>query len=189
MKAKFLNEPTLYDGSQLRSMQNYLKHELLGDSVIAWIGPCNVSLEHMVDGEDRLAKQVIRGEMMLHFIVELFDSTLLSAVAIQRLLSSLALELLREVSPVDHFVKKLRRDGDDIFCGQQKLSISIATQSPINSLIHFAVNVVNQGTPVPTISLAELKVEPKKFAEDLMSKLCKEVETIKVATQKVMWVR
>jgi hypothetical protein len=181
VKAKFLETGELYDGSQLVSLRSYLKHELLGDSIVAWIGACDVSLEHMVDGEDLLENASIRGDKMVHFIVEKFDSTLLAAVALQRLLASIVKDVLGE--------SRMIRDGDDLFLDGKKLSISIATQSPVSSLIHFAVNVTNAGTPVPTLSLEDLKVEPREFANEVMKRFVDEVASIREATQKVRWVK
>lgn len=189
MKSRFIESHEVYDGSQLVSLRNYLKHELLGDSVIAWVGPCRVNADHMVDGEDLLQGSEIRGDKMLHFIVELFDSTLFAAVGIQRLMASIVKDTLNEMSAVEIHTSDLRRDGDDVFVGGQKFSISIATQSPISSLIHFAVNVVNRGTPVPTISLEEFGLEPRPFAEEIMVRLTREVASIREATRKVKWVK
>ncbi len=181
MKSKFLDSSELYDGAQLVSLRSYLKHGILGDSIVAWIGPCDVSLDHMVDGEDLLAGAEIRGSMMVHFIIEKFDSTLLAAVALQRLLAAIVR---------DELGGELLREGDDIYSmDRRKLSISIATQSPVSSLIHFAVNVSNKGTPVKTLSLEDLKVDPRKFAESVMAKFCAEVGGIIEATQKVRWVK
>src|SRR5438105_4593024 len=128
MKTKFSMSEVAYDGSQLRSLYNYLDHGMLGDSALAWIAPCKVSNEHMVDGEDLRAHQRIEGARMVHFIVELFDCNLFAAVGIQRLFSSIAHDWLRTYarSPLMH---QLRRDGDDLYVDDRKLSISIATVS------------------------------------------------------------
>lgn len=188
MKSRFLNEEFTYDGTQLVSLWNYLQHKILGDSIVSWVGPCNISFDHMVDGEDLLAEAPIAGDKMLHFIVEKFDCSLFAAVGLQRLLASLVLETLRNSSGNPDVVK-LIRDGDDIFLGKNKLSISIATQSPVSSLIHFAVNITNSGTPVPTLSLEDLQVRSREFAEEIMARFSKEVESITIATQKVRWVK
>ncbi len=189
MKSLFLETNECYDGSQLTSLRNYLKFGILGDSIVSWIGPCHVTPEHMVDGEDLLAHAEIRGEKMLHFIVELFDSSLFAAVGIQRLLAAIVRDSLRSASTKTALVNQLTRDGDDIFCDDGKLSISIATQSPNSSLIHFAVNVVNRGTPVRTISLEEFGVEPVVFAKTVMDRFVQEVNSIREATRKVRWAR
>lgn len=184
MKSRFLETVEQYDGSQLVSLRNYLKHGLLGDSVIAWIGPCDVHLDHMVDGEDLVAHSRICGSSMLHFVIETFDTSLMAAVGLQRLLTCIVREQIGAAGT------GLRRTGDDLYLGERKLSISIATQSPLSSLIHFAVNVSNVGTPVETVSLPELGVtDPRAFAVSVMDAFGAEVESIRVATHKVRWVK
>ena len=84
MKSLWLDQEFKYDGTQLHSLFGYLGHRVLGDSIISWVGPCEVSFEHMVDGEDLLAQSRICGSQMLHFIFEIFDQTLISGVFIQR---------------------------------------------------------------------------------------------------------
>jgi len=84
---------------------------------------------------------------------------------------------------------KLNRDGDDIYFNEKKLSISVATQSPTSTLIHFAVNISNEGTPVPTCSLQDFNMAPEAFSGRVMEKFCAEVEGITQATQKVHWVK
>lgn len=185
MKSQWLETNEIYDGSQLRSLFAYLKYGILGDSIVAWRGPCDVPFSHMVDGEDLVAQARICGDDMLHFIVEMFDASLLAAVGFQRLLAAAALDLLRE--KVSQGVA-LSRAGDDIYSGDAKLSISIATISPTSALIHFAVNVTNAGTPVKTAALRDWDLEPKAFAEELMQKFVREFESSRQATQKVRWV-
>ena len=189
MKSKFLQISEVYDGQQLRSLWNYMEHGLLGDSIVAWVGPCKVHIDHMVDGEDLLAKQKIEGAQMVHFLIEKFDTSLFAAVGLQRLMAAIVMQWLSSLAPNKGFASNLRRSGDDIYSGNKKLSISIATQSPVSSLIHFAVNVVNDGTPVETLSLKELGVEPERFAKDILQLFCEEVESITQATQKVRWVK
>lgn len=189
MKQKFLMSMEKYDGAQLISLRNYLDHGLLGDSIVAWVGACDVSFEHMVDGEDLLQKARIAGAKMLHFIVEKFDVSLFAAVGLQRLLASVVMEQLRLTSANRALVQTMFRRGDDLYCDKRKLSISIATQSPVNSLIHFAVNVNNQDTPVPTLALDDLGVDPKVFAQEVMTVFCQEVVGIHEATCKVRWVK
>lgn len=185
MKSRFVDTLEVYDGSQLKPLRNYLKFQLLGDSIVAWVGACDVKPEHMIDGEDLLAGAEIRGEKMLHFIIELFDSTLFGGVAVQRLLASIVKDVLAATSKEESVVSLLRRDGDDIFSGDKKFSISIATQSPTSTLIHFAVNVLNRGTPVPTISLQEFSLDAKTFAHEVMRRMCGEIESMRDAAKKV----
>ena len=189
MQSLFIEKKFKYDGSQLRSLYAYLEHGVLGDSVVSWMGPCDVSLTEMVDGEDLRSRSVIRGDHMAHFILEKFDVQLATAVSYQRLMGALTIDILRELSCEKEKIKSLRRKGDDIYLGEAKLNISIATQSPISSLIHFAVNISNKGTPVETLSLGDLQVSPIEFINKFMTSICNEVESIHRATQKVKWVK
>ena len=112
MKTKWIEKKINYDGSQLRSLYAYMEHDLLGDSVVAWRGPCDVTT-HMVDGEDKKANAEIRGGDMLHFIVELFEVSLFSAVAVQRLFAALVREeLVRQKPPLEG---QIDREGDDLY--------------------------------------------------------------------------
>lgn len=185
MKAYFSEIQEKYDGSQLRCLFAYLSFGVPGDSVVSWVGPCHIPFANMVDGEDVSAKSEIRSDNMVHFIVEKFDIDLFAGVALQRLMASLAIDLLKEISPNMDIRASLRRDGDDVYYQSKKLSISVATKSPTSTLIHFAVNVTNEGTPVPTLSLQDLKVEPAVFAKELMKRLAFESESIVIATRKV----
>ena len=146
----------------------------------------------MVDGEDLRDASAIRGSQMLHFIVEKFEARLPEMVALQRLMSAIAKDLLETSRKTKG---SLRRDGDDLYwkfdssaTEEGKLSISIATVSPVSGLIHFAINVSNQGTPVKTASLEDLGLEPKAFAKALLAKLVSEFDSISSATRKVKWV-
>ena len=89
MKTKWLEKSLTYDGSQLRSHFALTTVNVQGASIIAFRGPCKVSLKSMVDYEDRLAKSEIKSKDMLHFIVEYFPANLKSAVALQRLLAAI----------------------------------------------------------------------------------------------------
>ncbi|MGZ3785411.1 MAG: DUF366 family protein, partial [Bdellovibrio sp.] len=185
MQGRFIEQKFAYDGTQLRSLYAYLEHGILGPSIIAWQGPCSISFDHMVDGEDLLAKAVIQGDEMLHFIIEVFDRDLFSAVALQRLFASICRDYLQnsaislgeknlvgdnlQASKGNSCGKSLIRDGDDIYLEDRKLSISIATKSPVSVMVHFAMNITNKGTPVKTLSLQDLKLEPKNVAEDLIT--------------------
>ena len=188
MKSLFIEKEFAYDGTQLRSLFGYLDHSIQGDSVIAWRGSCAISFEHMVDGEDFLEGATIAGNRMVHFIIEKFHAPLLAGVALQRLFASICLDILREnLPPVEAAL--LRRSGDDLYYREGKLSISIATVSPMSTLIHFAINCTNEGTPVKTACLADLSVEPQFFAQLAMARLVSEMQSIEEATVKVKWVR
>ena len=181
MQSKWLEQKTKYDGTQLRSLYAYLSHQLLGNSMVAWRGACDVSFEHMVDGEDLLDQSFIRGSDMLHFIIEVFDVSLLSGVFMQRLLASIIKDLIESQNPKIH----LLREGDDLYYDKRKLSISIATVSPVSTMVHFAVNVNPAGAPVAACGIEEMGLEPKSFAEKVMAKFTEEFHSCQIATMKV----
>lgn len=192
MKTHWIEKKFSYDGTQLRSLFGYLDHKILGDSIVAWRGPCDISFEHMVDGEDLNAQAEIRGGDMLHFITEKFDMKLNGAVYMQRLLAAQACDLVRENLAAQGDLKsamRLRREGDDIYLDDGKFSISIATVSPISALVHFAVNVTNENTPVKTVSLKDFKIEPTQFAKELLTRFSKEASSAEEASKKVRWVK
>jgi hypothetical protein len=185
MKSLFLDKELFYDGSQLKSLFGYFQCKVAGDSIVSFIGGCDISFENMADGEDIIAKAEIRGGKMLHFIVEKFNIALISGVLLQRLLTSLTVDAIRALSQDKQMADRLVRDGDDIFLGDKKLSISIAAPSHTSVLIHFAMNITNENTPVATLSLQDLKVDPIKLSQYLMEKFCEEESSIVFATQKV----
>lgn len=188
MKNKFFKQQRKYDGSQLTPLFAYQNFKISGDSVVSWIGPCDVTLEHMVDFEDKIAHEKICGDLMLHFIIEVFPANLVFGVSLQRLFAAIALEQIRELSLIKNL--KSFREGDDIYVesGQNnigKLSISIASVSAVSTQIHFAVNIVNAGTPVKTVCLEDLKINPEVFAKKMMTVFSEEYESVIFATQKV----
>ncbi|MBC7371410.1 MAG: DUF366 family protein [Bdellovibrionaceae bacterium] len=185
MQSLFIEKKMTYDGQQLKSLHAYLTYGVLGNSIISWVGPCNISFEHMVDGEDLIAGAKIEGAEMLHFIIEIFDRDLFSGVALQRLFTSMIRDYLQVAAAGALGSEALERDGDDIFWDTRKLNISIAAKSPVSTMIHWAVNCTNRGTPVATCSLEDLKLQPAKFATEVMVLFKREFEQIVKATQKV----
>jgi len=170
VKAHRARDEITYTGEQLCSQWIYRTFGVEGDAIAWFEGPCEVSGERLVDQFDAQAGDFIKAARMMHFIVEHFDGDLDHAILRQRLLVCLAAEVLgREVNG-------LRRVGDDLFIGERKLSVSIATVSPVSSLIHFAVNTDPAGAPVPACGLGELGVDPWRFAERLAAAYVAEVE-------------
>lgn len=170
-----------YTGAELRS--HWIMHTcgLRGDAIVAFQGPCDVPLDHMVDLVDVAAGDSIRAASMLHFIVEHFGLPLSEAVLRQRLLVAQAGDVLRSVNGME----ALRRHGDDLFLDGRKLSVSIATLSPVSALIHLGINVDPTGAPVVAVGLAEFGVQPADFAERLMAAYTTELAEIREACCKV----
>ncbi|MFZ3229124.1 MAG: DUF366 family protein [Pseudobdellovibrio sp.] len=188
MKKKYITKKIFYDGSQLNSLYGYKNHKLHGDSILAFCGGCDVSFKEMVDAEDLIAEAQIKSDFMLHFIIEMFNQNLMTAVSMQRLIVSMAQTILNS-SSIKLKNNKLRRSGDDLYLDKNnksyKLSISIASISAVSSMIHFAMNIKNEGTPVLTCSLEDLQINAKDFAEKLLTAFSTEYISIVEATQKV----
>lgn len=180
MKKVWINEETKYTGKELRSHWISGKTGVSGGVIASFIGPADVPIANMVDLEDVRNDAPIFSKSMLHFIAEHFDGDLLLAVARQRLLAAIASEYIAGLK-----VSGIERRGDDIFSGEKKLSVSIATSSPVSTLIHFAMNIVSEGTPVPTVGLFDLEIDPKKLAEEIMRRYCLEIESMHAARCKV----
>lgn len=170
-----------YDGSQLRPLFSYENFGLKGNAMISWISPTDVTLAHMVDYEDKIEESKICGDKMLHFMIEFFPANLSFGVMAQRLLASIIKDMISLKAPKE----KLTRKGDDIYVGQGKLSISIASVSAVSTLVHFAVNITNKGTPVKTASLEDLNIKPDAFAKDVLKAFASEFDDVIWATQKV----
>ena len=183
MKVVHIAEALAYDGSQLRSHWIYETTGIVGDAVAWFVGPCLVATDALVDLADRRAAAEIRAAVMLHFLVEHFDPDLARAVLRQRLLVAVAGEAFRDLAGV-----AVERHGDDLFMAGRKLSVSIATISPISALIHFGINVDPAGAPVPAVGLAELQVDPCRAGEEIARRYVQEIEDLQVARVKVKWV-
>lgn len=183
MHTLWISEQVKYDGQQLSPLHNYLEHGVLGDSVVSWVGPCDVKPEHMIDGEDLRAKSLIKGDQMLHFMAELFQMPLSTAVALQRLWGEI---LIKQIQTITGKTWGMKRSGDDVFWQSKKLNVSIATCSNTSSLIHYGVNVTNEGTPVETCALSDFGItEPEAFAQAFMDGCKNEVLSLKRAMVKV----
>ena len=185
LKTKWIEKNFLYDGQQLRSLYNYQEHDLVGNSVTAWVGPCDVHVDHMKDLVDLKNNEKICGKSMLHFVFEIFDLQLLGAVFLQRLFASIVFGELMKCEGVRSKAGHLSREGDDLYFDDAKLSISVAIPSVRSSLIHFAVNVVNEGTPVKTCALSDFGIDPKDFASKVFTRFEREFVSSVEATYQV----
>jgi len=162
---RFIPARIAYTGEQLHSHWAYRAHDLLGDSAVAFIGPCDVKPEFMKDVEDLKAGSRIYSEEMLHFIIEHFDVDLDRAVLRQRLLMALMAEALnaRLGRPA------VARRGSDLYDGDAKLTVSIASVSPVSALIHAGINISSRNTPVKTRGLGDYGIAPREFAEEILA--------------------
>lgn len=202
-----------YDGSQLRSRFLretflYSRASLEGLDIGWFVGPAHVTPDgHMVDREDIEKNAPIHSDAMVHFIFEEFVGSqmqvpdLFRAVCLQRLLVRIIADKLQWYRKINY-----RVSGDDVFLQEpsgavdSKLSVSIATNSPISILCHTALNMTTEGTP-PGIKVASLwpfDIVPRfgpvlegnlwslyGFANDICQRFANEYESILFATGKV----
>lgn len=181
MHTKFIEQETKYTGNELAPHWIYKNFHLQGDSIIAFIGECEVKLNEMVDIEDVINDEPIYSKSMLSFIVEHFNIGLVEGVTRQRLLICIIKEALEK------FNISVIRKGDDLFVNDRKLSVSIATKSLTSVLMHIGINVDPTGAPVDAIGLDLLKIsDVKGFANDIMLKYSLEVDDIVLASTKVI---
>lgn len=189
-----------YHGPELRPHFLLTQMKLQGSALAAWVGPCDVKTEHLVDWEDRLANDSICAEKMIHFLGEFFGITLREGVFLQRLLMSIMGEVLREhlqhelrisTAPAGpeglqaRALASLRRDGDDLFLLDRKLSVSIVTASPVSVLLHAGINVDPAGAPVPAIGLDELQIDVVRFTKEVLKRFENEWLSVEWACTKV----
>ena len=170
-----------YTGEQLRSGWIEERAGLAGDAVVAFLGPCDVARKYMVDRVDLEAGARIASPRMVHVIAEHPGLDLDHITVRQRLLMALAAEVLNRTLGET----LIRRDGDDLYLGDKKLSVSVATTSPASGLIHAGFNVRGEGAPVPAVGLEELGVSPHEFANQLIEAYCSEIESAQEAARKV----
>jgi len=177
MLSHWCNEPIAYDGSQLRAHWLLDRFGLVGDALVAFRGPCGVTSEEMADLQD-LGGPGIAADDMVHFVWESFATTdLLLAVHRQRLFAAQVREVVQQLAPGT----ELSRTGDDLYVDDGKLSISIATVSPVSALMHFAVNATPGGAPVTIASLDQLGIDPAAFAQAVLERVTTEQASIQHA--------
>lgn len=165
MKIYFSSKRLKYDGSQIRSHWAYETFGLMGDSIVSFTGACDIAPQYMVDLEDLKKGARIYSPLMLHFIIEHFDLDLDKTILRQRLFSTLVKEVLEKKAG-----RLIMRKGDDLFDGSAKLSVSIATCTPVSTKIHFGLNIETHGTPVRTKGLKDYKIQPRSFAQEIMKR-------------------
>ena len=181
MKTLFTDNEIKYIGSQLQPHWIYKNFNIQGDAIVAFCGECDVHLSEMVDIEDVINNEPIYSKYMLNFITEQFNVELVEGVFRQRLLMCIIKEALESRGFL------VKRDGDDLFINNKKLSVSIATKSLTSVLIHTGLNILSDDAPIPVSALkSDLNIEDVKgFALEIMEKYSQEIENIKLASTKV----
>lgn len=175
-----------YTGPELRPHFLLTEMGLRGSALGAFIGPCRVQTEHLVDWEDRLAHDRIEARLMVHFLGEFFGATLKEGVLRQRLLMATIQQTLNErLLRAGKADRLLTRDGDDLFSQGRKLSVSIVTASPVSQLLHAGINIDPAGAPVAAIGLAELGIDAREWVPELLEAVRQEWDSMEWACAKV----
>jgi hypothetical protein len=117
---------------------------------------------------------------MLHFIAEFFDNDLEKTILKQRLLMAIIKEEIRLRSDA-----KVIRIGDDIYDSDFKVTVSIATVTPVSTMIHAGVNILSDFAPVKVKGLNDYGIDVSPFAEAVLEKFKKELESARIARCKV----
>ncbi|MFH1859526.1 MAG: DUF366 family protein [bacterium] len=200
MNHKFIQKRIDYTGKQLRSHWIYENFELPGDAIVVFRGAADVN-KYLVDMVDSQKKAYIYSEDMLHFIVEHFSLDLERTIAYQRLLVAIMGEALNAYPGVGGLSAdegssgkgcQIKRYGDDLYDGQAKLTVSIATLTTVSTMIHAGINISSKGTPVPTKGLLDYgmsEADIASFAEAVCSRYTEEIKSIRMARCKVRGVR
>ena len=181
MKTLLINKNIKYEGYQLAPHWIYKNFKIQGDSVVAFIGECEVKLTEMVDIEDVINNEPIYSKLMLSFISEQFNINLVEGVFRQRLLICTIKEALEKRGFI------IKREGDDLFFNNKKLTVSIATKSQTSILIHTGINIDSKGAPVNAAGLtSDLGIDDiENFAVEIMEKYSNEIDDIIMASTKV----
>ena len=181
MKTLFIDDEIKYIGSQLAPHWIYKNFKIQGDAIVAFCGECEVKLTEMVDIEDVINNEPIYSKYMLSFITEQFNIELVEGVLRQRLLMTTIKEVLERRG------FKVKRNGDDLFVNDKKLSVSIATKSLTSVLIHTGINILSEGAPIAVSGLeSDLGIKDiKEFALEVMKRYSDEIDDIILASTKV----
>jgi hypothetical protein len=181
VKTKLVEGRVGYSGKELRSGWLAETFGVGCDAIVAFRGSCMVKGADLVDLEDFEAGNIVAGQDMLHFIAEIRGMDLLGVTFAQRLLCALAQEALNS-APAGRVVE---RSGDDLYVGDGKLSVSVATVSPGSGLIHLGLNVTTEGVPVKAACLADLGVDYRWLAGEVLARFAAEVDSCARAAGKV----
>lgn len=181
MKTVFADERIDYSGRELRSHWLMERFGMVGDSMAGFVGSCHVSGEDLVDREDFMLGNEVAGDHMLHFIIEIFAVSLPGIVFAQRLLCAIVADLVCSKCGKPLVARK----GDDLYVGDGKLSVSVATVSGVSGLIHLALNITKEGVPVEAACLDDIGVDHVELAHDVLSRFAGEVDGCLEAARKV----
>ncbi len=165
MKSLYIKEKIKFTGEQLEAHWAFKEFDILGDSILAFGGPCDLKEKYLVGVDHFKKKTQVKSEMMLHFLVEHFDQDLEKAILRQTLLINILKDKLNHRLGGDIF----QRWGNDIFEEDFKLTISTVTKTSISTKIHLGINVSSKDVPVKAKGLSDYGIDPDEIAEVVMN--------------------
>ncbi|NPD87190.1 MAG: DUF366 family protein [Asgard group archaeon] len=179
----------VYDGSQLSSQYIANNYDVLGNSILVFRGGMSLSPAEMVDIKDiqresHLAEILISSSDSLHIIIEEFDIQPPNLEIEYYRLRLLILIILEKLNAKGI---KAQRKGTDIYIGEKKLNVAIASVGVTNSKIHLGLNVGSSGFPqhVTAIGLLELKFEDNQLKEWIISVIKQYVDEVQMVKEDV----
>lgn len=173
---RILSNKIKYDGSQMAPLWAYTMG-VKGDSMVLFHGSMDVTLESMKDVEDKIGKKAIKGDNLIHIIVERFDSpaSMRLAYYMQRLLIVCIKDVLER-----HGIRT-KRKGDDLFVDDRKLTVSIASAGVSSEKIHCGINLTTKGVPddIKVVALEDFGIlEWKAIAQEIAINYIEEIDKI-----------
>ncbi|WP_456472338.1 DUF366 family protein [Methanocaldococcus sp.] len=183
----FPKEEIDYTGKEIEPLWAYKKFNVKKDSLVAFIGKMEVDRNNMKDLADLKRENLkvpIKSERAMNFVVEHFDTNNIKVAYLrQRLLILIAKEV------IESFGIKLRRDGDDLYINNKKLSVSIASSGITSHKIHLGINISSKGAEhVDIIGLGEYLDDNKikEVMENIAYKYAEEIDKIEKDIRKTL---
>jgi hypothetical protein len=180
LETAFLAETIEYTGAELHSHFVREKAGIPWDGIVAFTGACRVAGSRLVDLEDAEEQHEITAKRMLHFIGEHFQCPLREGNVRLRLFASIVQETLEEYAGI-----AVRRQGDDLFINDRKLTVAICTASPLSIVFHFGVNIDPSGAPVSAVGLNKFDIDAKRFGLAVLERYRHECVSLEGALRKV----
>ena len=164
MRSLFVRDEILFTGEQLSSFWAYRNYDVLGDNIVAFIGPCQVDEKYIIGIDHFKKKTQIKSERMLHFLVEHFELDLEKAILRQKLL----VDILKD--KLNHRLKGdvLQRWGDDLFDTDSKLTVSATLRTSVSTKIHLGINISSKNISVKAKGLEDYGIDPNDVSQAVM---------------------
>jgi hypothetical protein len=175
LKKHLLTEPSVFDGSQLRSEWTRRFFGEAGEGIVVFSGPFRPAADLSVSLADRTS---FHDRQLLHVIVQHQHQDVEKLRLQQRLLLDVAKDKLNHRLPGDAVHSDIvQRWGQDLRRGSQHLSVSIIRMSPHGALIHLGILVPEAEAASSKQPGARVKLEPFELAQAIMDQYVFEVDS------------